>query len=385
MTYRADPVYGNSGRSVIWGVLLNAASRTIGTSRFQISPASLDAEAPDVNSQRGWYDDTWVVVYEGRNWNSSVDDYDIYLTRVTSGGQVLSSRLVGPDGGGDKVRPVVEGWDGRYLVAMLADPLPEYGGMRWARNVWTERFDWSSRNTAPTRYGPRQLVANANQDVSNMRLAFDGLSFSHWCLVYQADSLQAPRCHVKRLGSGGGVTEAALLDGGAYGRYHPSVAWNARAREFPVVYCSSEASQPVYGQRLQYPGSAVNVVYGAACGNTPTSVTADRPLAGSEFFTMRFAGRPAGTSTVLLLSLGSAAMPLDHLGMTGCVLRISPLTGLFLFAVPTTTTASGAQFQLALPDTPAFRSDLFAQWVWVQPGLNAAGLGATAGLRMQVR
>ena len=38
-----------------------------------------------------------------------------------------------------------------------------------------------------------------------------------------------------------------------------------------------------------------------------------------------------------------------------------------------------------LPDRPVFTGDLHFQWLFLQLGLNQAGLGATQGLRAQVR
>ena len=38
-----------------------------------------------------------------------------------------------------------------------------------------------------------------------------------------------------------------------------------------------------------------------------------------------------------------------------------------------------------LPDDPLFIGNLFAQWGYLSAGLNPANLGATQGLRIQVR
>ncbi|HEX5051344.1 MAG TPA: hypothetical protein VFZ65_06200 [Planctomycetota bacterium] len=383
LTYRADPYYGNSPTSVVWGVLVDAATRTIATLRVQISRPNLDAEAPDVNSVMGWNDDAWVVVYEGTN--GAPDDYDVYVARVSNYGALLADIYVGPDPGGDKTRPVVEGRDGRYLVAMLADPAPEYGGQRWARNIWTERFDWISGMAAPIKYGPRLLRSDAAQDISHLRLAFDATTTSHWCLVYQADSVSSPVGYAERLGSHGYPTESVQLDGGAPGRYHPSVAWNAAAREFPIVFCSTEATQPVYAQTFQYPASATNVSYGSGCAPGSYSFTALAPYAGSEFFSIRLSGLPAGQLLVLALSLQAANLSLLPAGMPGCTLLVDPNAPSFLGTFLTLTTTSTSVFPLPLPDHPLFQQDLFAQALVGWPGLNALGLATTSGLQMHVR
>ena len=80
-----------------------------------------------------------------------------------------------------------------------------------------------------------------------------------------------------------------------------------------------------------------------------------------------------------------AAAP-SHAGAiaaAGCVFNLDPAS-LFL-TIGDATTGTGAGIDLALPDRPLFTGDLFGQWLFVQPGLNPAGLGATRGLRVQVR
>jgi hypothetical protein len=72
---------------------------------------------------------------------------------------------------------------------------------------------------------------------------------------------------------------------------------------------------------------------------------------------------------------------LVRVGATGCVLGLNPAGGSFLLSIATT---AGAGAALPLPDAPLFTGDLFAQWGYLAPGLNPAGLGATLGL-IQVR
>jgi hypothetical protein len=189
--------------------------------------------------------------------------------------------------------------------------------------------------------------------------------------------------NASRLGMTGAITETAVLTTTAsHSRGPARVAFNADAREFQVAYGDGLLLE---GRRLQHPTTAINIPYGTGCASGPHAVVATPPYAGSQFHAVQLTGRPNGTSCILLLSLASSAVPLDALGMTGCVLRASTDGGGFLASLGTTVSGGAAIVRMALPDFPLFQADLFAQWFWLQPGLNPAGLGASYGLRMQVR
>src|SRR5690606_12108579 len=135
MVYRMDPFFGNSSTSELRLVQLDAVNRSFGGSSI-VAAAPSDAEAPDVNCQVGWGDDGWIVTYQART--SAIDDYDIYVDRIDANSSgLVGSTWIGPNDLGDKVRPVVQGWDGRYLVAMLSDVTPEIHGNHFGRAVIT--------------------------------------------------------------------------------------------------------------------------------------------------------------------------------------------------------------------------------------------------------
>jgi hypothetical protein len=139
--------------------------------------------------------------------------------------------------------------------------------------------------------------------------------------------------------------------------------------------------QLLYGLRMQYPADALSVPYGTACGTG--AIAAPRPFAGHGLFTISLTGRPAGTSCVLMLGTGPGAVPLDVFQMPGCFLNLDPAQ--IVVSIPTAVVGTAASITLPLFDDPLFVGDLFAQWAFVQPGLNAANLGTTRGLRIQVR
>ena len=376
MVYRADPIYGNSTSSVVWGVGLDAVGRQFTSQRVRVSRSDLDAESPAVTSQLGWTDNGWVVAYQGRT--DVLDDHDIYLTRVSAGIGWMGEAQIGPDGLGDKARPVVEGRDGRYLVAMLQDVTPEIGGYYFGRNVYVERFDWDNNNGLPARQGFRLLESRANQEFNHLGLAFDGSTRSHWCLVGEQ---AGPRAFVRRLGAHGGVTEGLDLDGGVTGTYQPVVAWNSLRGEFPIVYCSSANGSHLVHQALQPTANAWHLVYGTSCGaGTIGSDTA--PLAGSEFYRVNLAAAPPGQAAVLLLAGAAANLDLAGAGAANCFLAVTPNA----MAIPCVSDGAGnASLTFALPDLPLFRGDLFWQYVYVWPARpHPLPIGVTRGLRARV-
>ena len=376
MVYRSDPIYGNSATSVIWGVGLDAQARQFQSQRVRVSRTGLDAESPDVSCQIGWGDDGWVVAYQARA--DAVDDHDIYVTRISTGIGWMGDAQVGPDDLGDKARPVVQGWDGRYLVAMLQDVTPETNGQYFGRNVRVERFDWGNGTGVPSKLGPALVESRPNQELTRLGLGFDGVSYSHWCLVAEQ---AGPRCLVRRLGYSGAVTEKADLDGGAAGRYHPAVAWNVVRREFPILYCSSENGTPIVTQSLQYTPNAWNLVYGSGCG--PGTIGTDtQPYAGSEFYRVSLAGAPPNQAAVLMLGPAAGSLDLSALGAPNCFLNLTSIA----VAVPFDTGSSGSfTFTTRLRDRPLLTGDVYWQFAYAWPARpHPLAVGFTRGMRTHV-
>jgi hypothetical protein len=378
VTYRSDPFFGNSSTSVVRGALVDAATRSF-VSNFTISPVGLDAEDPDVNCQIGWGDDGWVVVYHGRE--SAVDDYDVYVARVALDGTPSNSVMVGPDSLGDKVRPVVQGWDGFYLVAMLQDVTPETNGRYFGRNIYVARFDWPNATPVPTKLPYRSIVSSPNQDLTQMNLAFDGSSYSHWALAYDSEVFSGARCRVARLGMSGGVTETHALDSGALGRYGAAVTFNAARREFPIIFCGNDTSLPVFSQVLQYSLNNWNLIYGNGCG--PGTINANgQPFAGTRFFTLKLQSAPPNQQAVLWLSPDAGSTSLAPIGAANCFLNLGSIVASF----PLMTDTSGAgNVTLSLPDAPAFFGDLYWQYAYVWPAApTPLQVGLTRGMRSHV-
>ncbi len=389
LAYQADvtATQSNTTTSNIYTVLVNCSTRTIGT-RVEVDNgiANDDNEFPDVNQESNGGTASWMVAWEQFNNAIALDDVDVIVSRRTSTNGDGGHFFMGPAGGAPahKLQPQVGGRNGRYCVSMVRSATRSSVGGGFGSEVLVERFNWSDTATTPTKLGPKTLISDTSPaDFVNGGIAHDDNSSSHWAIVYQRGGFTAGDTFVVRVGYTGGDTESGTLYNGPNGSWSPNVAFNDDADEFQCVYGSNDnppSGLPVYGQRLQYPATAINVPYGTGCG--PGTISASNPFAGSEFFRINLGGVAAATPGVLLLSLGSGSIPLDFIGMTGCVANFNPAPAAFLFSLGST---AGAGISFPLPDDPLFTGNLFVQWGYLAAGLNPANIGATQGLRIQVR
>lgn len=388
LAYQADvtATKTNTTTSKIYTVLLDCAARTIGT-RAEVDNGidNDDNEFPDVNQESNGGVASWVVAWEQFNNSIGGDDVDVIASRRTSTNGDGGHFFMGPAGGAPlhKLQPQVGGRNGRYCVSMVRSDTRSSGG-GFGSEVLVERFDWSESSMTPVKLGPKTLVSDTSPaDFVNGGIAHDDNSSSHWALVYQRGAFTTGDTFVIRVGYTGGTTETGTLYNGPNGSWSPNIAFNDDANEFQCVYASNDdapSGLPVYGQRLQYSASAVNVLYGVGCG--PGTIAASNPFAGSEFFRVGLGGVAGATPAALLMSLGAGAIPLAFLGAPGCVANFNPSGGAFLLSIGSTA-AAGAGFPL--PDDPLIIVNLYVQWGYLAPGLNPANLGATQGLRIQVR
>ena len=377
MVYRMDPFFGNSSTSELRLVQLDAVNRTFGGSSL-VAAAPLDAEAPDVNCQIGWGDDGWIVTYQART--SAIDDYDIYIDRISANGFGLAGATwIGPNDLGDKVRPVVQGWDGRYLVAMLSDVTPEIHGNHFARAVIAARLDWHDNRSQPRQYLHRTVATSPNQDLTRLNLGFDGVSTSHWCLVFDSNVFTWATAQVRRLGFSGAVTESADLGAPTY---HAAVTWNGPAREFLIVNCNNTLGAPVQARRFQYSNASWNLVYGTGCG--PGTITSDTmPFPGTQFYRVRLENAPPGQLGMLGFAFTAGSTALDPIGAPNC----TDNRGAGAAYLPASTDPIGAAtFTVALPDSPLFLGDVYWQFVYMWPSApTPLPIGVTRGMRSSVR
>ena len=101
-------------------------------------------------------------------------------------------------------------------------------------------------------------------------------------------------------------------------------------------------------------------------------------------YRVRLSSAPANVPAALILSLGPAAVPLDIIGMRGCVANID--LGLTLTSRASSADGSGAaSVAVPLPDDPSLMVDLYFQYFYLDVGANRLGVSATQGLRARIR
>lgn len=226
----------------------------------------------------------------------------------------------------------------------------------------------------------------------NGRVAYDYTTQSHWTVTWETSTaLTGSRsAQLARLGYQGGVTETASLFGTtqSQGPLLPRVGFDGsfasgQRGTFSALYVdSTHGLQGFQVQRrtLEYPAGARATTYGVSCSN---AVVGDGhpPYAGSEFYNVNAGGLPANRPAYLSLGFTPRNVALDVIGMPGCRVLADPVVTL-----GTTTDAAGiAILYIPLQDVPVFLGDLYAQWVWLQPGANALGVLNSVGLQIQVR
>jgi hypothetical protein len=127
------------------------------------------------------------------------------------------------------------------------------------------------------------------------------------------------------------------------------------------------------------PASAVS--YGPGCQGTAPAVpylgTSARPWLGHSF-DLILSSMPAPYAASLYIGAGQTAVPLDALGMPGCVLRTSPVANLSL-------AGSGGMAAITIPLPPApflIGAQLDNQAIVLAPGANALGILVSNGLEL---
>ncbi len=367
----ARPFYGD-----VYGMLIDTATGTYG-STFEVgttaSGTTYDRGGARVNKQSIGGTASWVVAFGEYNRAAASDDWDTAVVRVTPSGTV-TARVYVPNASLDhKLRPVIDGQDGRY---MLVYGMAASGHIiSWMHTLRAVRVDFADTAASPTFRSDRLLKTGAELFASD--IAYDSLSESHWTVVHYTSVWDT---FATRLGFDAGITENVALYDGAASSSSPTVCFNDDTGKFTVAYPTTEATYPLYVRQFEYP-AATAVVSGTGCGGSISRLSYN--YAGSEFFAPRLTGANANTPAVLLVAAGSADLPLDPIGMAGCRMLVSPAS--LLFTLNTSANASGvASIQLPLASSLG-DFNLFFQWAHIALGANAANLRATPRLTVQVR
>lgn len=365
---------GNLGEYDAWAGLLDARTMTL-VSVYRLNPTTHAGFMAAIASRPGPQERSWVVTWDGISRSDALDDWDAYVTRIDPNAFGFGISFEVPDASTTLHEHdlAIDGRDGRYLIAAKRGTVPYRG--RPTQTVVT-RVDWPETVAFPT-FGASRVLDEQPDSTSDLNLAFDSDSRSHWYLGYRRVGLLVTV--LRKLGYSGGVVEEFVTDssGGIGGLYH------AASREFRVAYGYGSG---LVAQRIVHPADALSVRVGQGCQQSSLTFGTDLPLAGSEFFGIRFGGIGDGNACVLLLSFAPASIPLDGYGLTGCVLGVDPASPNFLVSIPRVSASGGITVTLPLPDAPVFRGDVFAQWLYqARPDANPAGWLLSWPLRIQIR
>lgn len=365
----ARPFYGD-----VYGMLIDTSTGAYGSTFLvggSASGTTYDRGGARVNKQSAGGTASWVVAFGEFNRAAASDDWDTAVVKVSTTGAV-TSRAYLPNASLDhKLRPVIDGQDGRY---MLVYGMAASGHIiSWMHTLRAVRVDFAEAATSPTFRNDRLLATGGEFFASD--IAYDTWTESHWTVVHYTSGWDT---YATRLGFDAGVTEQVALYDGAASSSSPTVCFNDDTGDFTVAYPTTEAGYPVYVRQFEYPVASA-VVSGTGCGGSISRLSYN--YAGSEFFAPRLSGAGANAPAVLLVAVGSTDVPLDGIGMPGCRLLVNPL----LFTLNTAADAAGsASVRLPLASNLA-GANLWFQWAHVSLGANAANLLATPRLAVQVR
>ncbi len=332
---------------------------------------------------------SWVASWHEYNNSIPNDDWDLMVARINPDGSDGGRRSIG--NGSATVHSFnahVAGRGGRYLCTY--SETPNSGYLTYPEGAWAMRairFDWADSPTKniPAVQSPKTVkIAKPTQNLafafSPSTLAFDHTSRSHWALTYS--DLRTKSANVMRIGYDAEVVEDLHLAGTSLQDQagSPAVTFDDDAQRFPVVYAHFSA-QSIKGNHMVY-GPAAVANYGTGCGGAAISANS-KPHSGSEFFAVRLINaKPATPATLIVGVFGSPPFSLGSIGMGGCYLNLNAAT--IITGLPTVTDNIGfSELQLSIPSK--FSGNLNVQWAYLDQGLNALGVAATKGMRIEVR
>jgi hypothetical protein len=296
---------------------------------------------------------------------------------------VVSGNLGAPNSAG---LPQVDGDNGRFLATWT-----DLSTAAQLRRVRAQRFDVSGTTFT---LGTVRTVSSVSllNGLTNGEVAYDFTTQSHWAVTWTTSSSTSltRTARVARLGYQGGAVESQELysttqtvDG-----IDPFVCFNGNLLvgtrpSFScgyTAYTQAIAGYNAFHRTFQYAPDAQATTYGSSCSN---AVLGDGhpPFAGSQFYNINASVLPANSIAYVSVGVGPTNLPLDVIGMAGCVMLTDPILTL---SAP--TNASGvALLYIPLNDVPAFIGDLYLQWLWIDPSANALGLVNSRGMHVQVR
>jgi hypothetical protein len=387
--YWVDPTDGRPSQA---GFLrINAGAQVIEAGAGLGAPPfeNWDREQPSVNQVAGntlGNSDGWAIVYQERNVLSSTDDWDLLGVRTNMQATAPTTPVTLVSYITRHVTaPKVSGVSGYYTLTYQAsvDMNTATGAaLHGRRMVWPQGQASPSSITAAN-----TIVSTAGTllgSVSNHGLAVNHEISTTAVATYTIRRLvglnQTVSAYAVRLTGGGAPIDThTLFSTSDLSAISPAVTFALPGQNYQIVYGTNEASTPLYGRRYTYPADAIEALYGIGCGTL--AIGGHRPYLGNPHYQVSGHSGPANMPATLLVGFTPSAVPLDAIGMPGCMLNVNTA-----FTLGGATNSTGlVVFPMPLPETLLTPYDLMFQIAYVSPGANALNLQATQGLRAQVR
>lgn len=377
-------------RHEVLGFVVDAANRTLGTPTLMAGfghGGVLDRRLPAINQESGGSNDGWLVAYQEQS-SAANDDIDVFYVRVGADGNLVSTiRVQSAFSGTDahKMGAKVGGRDGKYMVAFAIDesrnrapaPIEPLGTA-----MVFECVRWNSGNAAGLGVGHLRRHLRAQPQWVADSVAFDSGTRTFWSAVYH-NALTGDGS-ISRHGFDAGEVDKQFLADPSLGEtgFGGAVCFDDDARVFKATLVRNRgALSELIGATLSY-SARPPVTFGSSCGGRIG--TSGTPLAGSDSFEFTLAQATPSAPAMLILGAARSTLPLDGLGMPGCVLNVDLASGATL-PLSTSTTGSSA-LPVRFPANPvALTGRIFAQYVFAAPGQNRLGVLATGGVDVDIR
>ncbi|MBL8898473.1 MAG: hypothetical protein JNM84_12630 [Planctomycetes bacterium] len=372
----------NTASSEILAFPIDAAAQTLQAPFVPATTtigATLDREHPSVHAHRPWDSFGWNVCFQ-ESTPGTLGSGGIRVTRLDGALQPLATHtLVANSAFVTTSAPKLESDGERCLVVY---------GRRTVLPTSTERLVATTFQLLAS--GLEDVVTRTLDERSGLLQEIEGLSLAHddysgafWAVAYNAPTPSGNTGIVLRLGGTGGIVESAVLGSNGVEVSAQAVCCSTTSRGFFVAHGALDAQRTLYGTRLDYSSSAAAIPYGTACGTA--DLDPGTPNAGNTQFHILIEGTPPDAPTFLLISAANAALPLDGIGMAGCVANVHLGSPLLLVQSMVATPSGIASHRVPLPDAPLFVGDAYVQGLYFDPFLNGLGIGATRGFEIRVR
>lgn len=340
-----------------------------------------DCGQPSVSKDRG--QGSWMVAwqhltgFQPRRW-------DVVAQRVAADGtpalgNFFTDRVGQPY---HQFAPVVDGRNGRYLIAFVESPdgasLPTG---RFGHVLRTQRFDWAESSPVATPQGPSRPQPSGNYPGFRVdSVAFDVSHGHFWAVGHQRIYFTTPTSSLSVFGADGAMRDTFTL--GSPGNSAATV-WDRDAQRFASAYgLDQNGASHTMGQHFVFPARVTPSHYGTSCSSATQNALGSF-LAGDPDQFLRLTGAPVNALAFVTLSLAPANVPLTAMGFPNCNLLVDNQAPAWLGADNMLVSAGGvAELRLPLPSNLP-ELDVRVQWFHTDAAMQT--FQSTNGLRVVFR